>query len=143
MFMPGIAKAVEAEVPDEADGTLFGVVTDTLPEPTATAAPVPGTEAVTAGSSDGMTGSGGIGSSIEPEGTSPVASNAAVAPLAVAFRPAAEAVTVALLGEELKLAVPPTKAYAPAIPAIRVAAITDAKGTLNCTGSASCVDRDL
>jgi hypothetical protein len=30
--------------------------------------------------------------------------------LAVALRPAAEAVTVALLGEELRLAVPPTRA---------------------------------
>jgi hypothetical protein len=69
MFMPGIAKAVEAEVPDDTDGTLFGVVTDTLPEPTATEAPVPGTEAVTAGNPDGI-GSGGIGSSTLPEGTS-------------------------------------------------------------------------
>jgi hypothetical protein len=84
------------------------VVTDTLPGATFTAAPVPGTEAVAAGSWAGMTG--GIGSSIEPEGTSPVASNSAVAPLAVAFRPAAEAVTVALLGEELRSGVPPTKA---------------------------------
>jgi hypothetical protein len=75
MFMPGIARLVDAELPDETDGTLFGVVTDTLPEPTATEAPVPGTEPVTAGSSDGMIGNGGIGSSMLAEGTSLVVSN--------------------------------------------------------------------
>ena len=72
MFMPGIARAAEPEAPDDTEGTVFGVVTDTLPEPTATEAPVPGTEAVTAGS---CIGSGGIGSSMLAEGTSLVASN--------------------------------------------------------------------
>jgi hypothetical protein len=112
MFMPGTDMAalppgVLAEVTDGAD---FGVVTETLPEPTATEAPVPGTEAVTDGSSDGMMGSGGIGSSTPAEGMSPAASSEAEAPAAVARRPAAEAVTVALLGPGFTEALPPTKA---------------------------------
>jgi hypothetical protein len=57
-----------------------------------------------------MIGSGGIGSSTLAEGMSPVASMAAEAPAAEALRPAAEAVTVALLGPEFSVAVPPTKA---------------------------------
>jgi hypothetical protein len=44
------------------------------------------------------------------EGMSPVVSIWAKAPAAAALRPAAEAVTVALLGAEFKVAVPPTKA---------------------------------
>jgi hypothetical protein len=141
MLRPGSAMEALAAGPlvDVIDGTLFGVVTLTLPEPTATVAPVPGTEAVTAGSSEGMIGSGGIGSSTLPEGMSPEASIWAVAPPAVAMRPAAEALTVALLGRDFIEAGLPTKAYAPAIPAMRVAATTDATGTLNCTGIASCV----
>jgi hypothetical protein len=111
MFMPGIEAAVaRGPLADVTDGTFFGVVADTLPEPTATVAPVPGTEADTAASSDGMSGSGGIGSSMLAEGMSPVASTEAEAPAARALSPAAEAVTVALLGAEFKVALPPTKA---------------------------------
>ncbi len=44
------------------------------------------------------------------EGTLPEVSSEAVAPAAVALRPAADAVTVALLGRELRVALPPTKA---------------------------------
>jgi hypothetical protein len=110
MFMPGTDMAalpagVLAEVTDGAD---FGVVTETLPEPTATEAPLPGTEAVTDGSSDGMMGSGGIGSSTPAEGMSPAVSSEAEAP--AARRPAAEAVTVALLGPDFTEALSPTKA---------------------------------
>jgi hypothetical protein len=111
MFMPGTdAAPLAAGVDEVTDGADFGVVTDTLPDPTATEAPLPGTEAVTEGSSDGMMGSGGIGSSIPAEGMSPVGSSEADAPAAVARRPAAEAVTVALLGPESTEALPPTKA---------------------------------
>jgi hypothetical protein len=112
MLRPGIDAAAVAAGPLVAltDGMLFGVVTFTEPEPTATEAPVPGTEAVTAESSDGMIGSGGIGSSALPEGISPEVSTPAVAPAAVALRPAAEAVTVALLGRDFPDAGVPTKA---------------------------------
>jgi hypothetical protein len=111
MFIPGTDMAALAGgVAEVTAGADFGVVTDTLPEPTATEAPLPGTEAVTAGSSEGMMGSGGIGSSIPAEGTSPVGSSEADAPAALARRPAAEAVTVALLGSEFPEALPPTKA---------------------------------
>jgi hypothetical protein len=111
MFMPGVDRLAAAVGPlaEVTDGTVFGVVTETLPEPTATEAPVPGTEADTAGSSEGI-GSGGIGSSMLPEGTAPLLSSDAVAPAADALRPAADAVTVALLGEEFKRALPSTRA---------------------------------
>jgi hypothetical protein len=108
--MPGIDRPTAPDGVEVVEGTDFGVVTDTLPEPTATAAPLPGTEAVTDGSSDGMIGSGGIGSSTPAEGMSPVVSNEAEAPAAAALRPAAEAVTVALLGPEFRESLPPTKA---------------------------------
>jgi hypothetical protein len=113
MFSPGIdivAVAAGPPLVDVTDGTLFGVVTLTPPEPTATEAPVPGTEAVTAGSSEGMIGSGGIGSSTLPEGMAPLLSTSAVTPAALALRPAAEAVTVALLGDDFIDAGLPTKA---------------------------------
>jgi hypothetical protein len=111
MLRPGIdAGAAAGPLVAETDGTLLGVVTFTEPEPTATEAPVPGTEAVTAGSPDGMIGIGGIGSSTLPEGISPEVSTPAVAPAAVALRPAAEAVTVALLGRVFTDAGVPTKA---------------------------------
>jgi hypothetical protein len=112
MLRPGIATvAVAAGVAVEvADGMLLGVVAFTLPEPTTTEAPVPGTEAVTAGSSDGMIGSAGIGSSTLVDGMSPDMSTPAVAPLAVVRSPAAEADTVALLGRDFTDAGAPTKA---------------------------------
>jgi hypothetical protein len=112
MFIPGIDMLALAEGPltEVTLGTLFGVVTDTLPGATATDAPVPGTEAPIAGSSEGTIGRGGIGSSMPADGTAPELSSWADAPAAYAFRPAAEAVTVALLGELFRLAVPPTKA---------------------------------
>jgi hypothetical protein len=108
--MPGIDRLEAPDGVEVVEGTDFGVVTDTFPEPTATEAPLPGTEAVTDGSSDGMIGSGGIGSSTPAEGMSPVVSSEPEAPAAPALRPAAEAVTVALLGPEFREALPPTKA---------------------------------
>ena len=105
MGMPAAAEGV----PDVAAGMLFGVVTDTLPEPAATEAPVPGTEAVTAGTTTGTgTGSGGIGSSTPVDGMSPDMSTSAMAPPALALRPAAEAVTVGLLGRDFPDAGVPT-----------------------------------
>jgi hypothetical protein len=91
----------------------LGVVTEILPGVTSTTAPVPGTEAETEGSTAGETGSDsgadGIGSSTLPEGIVPEMSSPADAPAAEALRPAAEAVTVALLGELVSM-VPPAKA---------------------------------
>ncbi len=86
------------------------MVTATLPGLTATEAPVPGTEAATPGSAEGMIGSGGIGSSTPAEGIWLDVPIEAVAPAAVAFRPAADAVTVALPGRVLRVALPPTRA---------------------------------
>jgi len=57
-----------------------------------------------------MSGSAGIGSSMPPTGMVPEVSIEAVAPAAEVLSPAADAVTVALLGEELRTVLPPTKA---------------------------------
>jgi hypothetical protein len=88
----------------------LGVVTAILPEPTAAEAPVPGTVAATEGSAEGRSGSDGMGSSTPAEGMVPEVSTEAAAPAAEVLRPAAEAVTVALLGVELRTEFPPTKA---------------------------------
>jgi hypothetical protein len=112
MLRPGSVTAAAAIGPrvGVAAGVLLGVGTVTPPELSAPAAPVPGIEALTDGIADGMIGNEGIGSSTLPDGMSPVASIPAVAPPAVARRPAAEAVTVALLGSEFIEAGEPTKA---------------------------------
>ena len=109
---PGIVMVALAVGPlvDVTAGALFGVVTETLPGLTLTEAPVPGTEAPTDGMAEDTIGSGGIGSSTLAEGTLPEGSTWAEAPAADAFRPAAEAVTVALLGAAVRLVLPPTKA---------------------------------
>jgi hypothetical protein len=105
MFMPGseIEAAAAGPFAGVTAGTLFGVVTETPLGETATEAPVPGTEAETDGMADDTAGTDGIGSWALTEGTWPDES-------ADAFRPAAEAVTVALVGAALRLAEPPTKA---------------------------------
>jgi expansin (peptidoglycan-binding protein) len=105
MFMPGIETETEADGPlvDVTAGTVFGVVTETPPGVTATEAPVPGAEAETEGMAEETIGTDGMGSSTLADGIEPDMS-------AEALRPAADAVTVALVGAALKLAEPPTKA---------------------------------
>jgi hypothetical protein len=104
MLMPGIDTEADAVGPlDVTAGTFFGVVTETPPGVTATEAPLPGTEAAIDGMAEDTIGTGGIGSSTLADGIVPEVS-------ADALRPAADAVTVALVGDAVRLAEPPTKA---------------------------------
>jgi hypothetical protein len=114
MYIPGTEIAAAASGPLlDVEGTPLGVATEILPEFTPAEAPVPGTATETDGSVAALTGSGSgmdaIGSSTLPDGMVPDGSNWADAPAADARRPAAEAVTVALLGV-VASEVPPTRA---------------------------------